>query len=197
MLIIFYGTSCVGKTTLMRYLRDNYGWKIISTYMTRERRKGESEKKTVPKEELEEGAQNGRFLPLNECYGNYYGTPIDELKHAVEAVDEYWCLDFLIEKKDVLDNFPHCSIVIQPESIDQLKYQIFKANRMERQNEILFENKNYYSDAMVGHFDKVTNHTDDLKRTCEEILKIAQRYKKLIGEKNECIIEYRYKKRIG
>ena len=48
MLVVFFGTSCVGKTTIMQYLHRYYHWKIISVYTTRPLRQQEFEKHFVP-----------------------------------------------------------------------------------------------------------------------------------------------------
>ena len=105
MLVVFYGTSCVGKTTLMKHLCDNYGWKMISVYMTRPVRKGESQKIQVPVSKLIAGEANGDFLPLNQCYGNYYGTPTNELLLAENNKEHIWCLDFPIERRHLFSDY--------------------------------------------------------------------------------------------
>ena len=176
MLVILYGTSCVGKTTIMKYMRKCYNWKMISVYTTRPIRKGESEKKQVDLEELVRGEATGEYLPLNQCYGVYYGTPTEELKMAENNRDGIWCLDFPIERKHLFDKYKYCGIIILPKNKEQLIEQIHKANRIERMEKIICEyEEQYISIGDIG-LHMVVNYPNGIRHVCDEILEIVNSY---------------------
>lgn len=176
MLIIFYGTSCVGKTTLMKYLCDHHGWKMISVYMTRAIRKGEKHKIQVSVDELIEGEARGDFLPLNQCYGNYYGTPIKELEMAERDAQHFWCLDFPIERRHLFDRYKHCGIVVLPKNKEQLMCQIQTSNRSERKTQILMEYEMHYQKIIDLELYCVINYPNEIAKTCREIQTIVEKY---------------------
>lgn len=176
MLVVFYGTSCVGKTTLMRYLCDNYGWKMISVYMTRPVRKGESNKIQVPVFELMDGAAKGVFLPLNQCYGNYYGTPTSELKLAENDKDHIWCLDFPLERRYLFSDYEYCGIIVLPQNREQLVRQVKSSNRLDRLEQILIEYEKYYQDITGCDLFHIVNYQNDVERTCDEVYEIIRNY---------------------
>lgn len=176
MLVVFYGTSCVGKTTLMKYLCDNYDWKMISVYMTRPVREGECQKKQVSMSALITGEARGDFLPLNQCYGNYYGTPTMELKFAENDKEHIWCLDFPIERRQLFSDYKYCGIIVLPQNQEQLIQQAQKSNRMNRLEQILIEYERYYRDVSNYELFHVINYQNDIERTCNDVYKIISNY---------------------
>lgn len=172
MLVIFYGTSCVGKTTIMKYMKSYCNWKMISVYTTRPIREGECEKRQVDVEELIKGEASGEFI-LNQCYGVYYGTPIKELKIAENNRDGIWCLDFPLERKFLFDKYVHCGIIILPKDKEQLIEQIHKANRVERMDEILCKYEEQYSDISDFGLHIVVNYPNKIRQACDEIVEIV------------------------
>lgn len=176
MLVIFYGTSCVGKTTLMRCLRDCFGWRIIPTYMTRPIRDDEREKVQVTKSELFEGEKKGDFLPLNQCYGYYYGTPTKELIKAEVDKEKVWCLDFPIERKHLFAGYKYCGIIVLPKNRKQLIDQIKSANRNERMDKILAEYEKYYDGILDSGLHTVINYPDEIQRTCNAVIEIVSQH---------------------
>lgn len=176
MLVIFYGTSCVGKTTIMKYMRDCYNWKMISVYTTRPIREGEREKIQVDIEYLLRGEATGEFLPLNQCYDVYYGTPTKELKMAESNREDVWCLDFPIDRKQLFNKYKYCGIIILPKNKEQLIGQIHKAKRIERINKILCEYDEQYTDVARSGLHMVVNYPNEIHKTCDAILKIVKHY---------------------
>lgn len=176
MLVIFYGTSCVGKTTLMRYLYSNYNWKIINTYMTRTLRENENEKIQISSQEMFQREENGEFLPINEYSKNYYATPIVELETAVLDEHGYWCLDYPIAKKNLLKPYKHCGIIILPENEEQLINQINDAGREQRKELILSEYNDIYKNYSETDFFKVTNNFNEVDKTSKKIIKTVNDY---------------------
>lgn len=175
MLVIFYGTSCVGKTTIMKYMESHWNWKMISVYTTRSIRKGECEKKQVDVGELIKGEASGEFI-LNRCYGVYYGTPIKELETAENNRDGIWCLDFPLERKHLFDKYKYCGIIILPKNKEQLIGQIHKADRVGRMDEILCKYEEQYSNIGDLGLNIVINYPNKIRQACDEILEIVNSY---------------------
>ena len=167
MLVVLYGSSCVGKTTIMHYLRDHYKWKLVPVYTTRLIRNNESDKIHLEKQELLFGKISGIYL-LNECYGNYYGTPTDCLKSASASLDNIWCLDFQYEKRYLLSPYRCYEMVVITQDRNQLIQQIYKSGRESRKDRILEEYETIYS-RIDSKILKVINYPDRIHSTCKYI----------------------------
>lgn len=168
MLVILYGVSCVGKTTLMRSLEKEFNWKIVTTYMTRKQREGEYEKKQISLSRLIELEEQKFFLCVNHLASASYGTPLGEIQDAIFQKDVF-CLDFPIHKKEIFDQLPYTGIVIMPENIEQLLFQIQASGRNNRKKSILqdFQN-NYIKDNL--EFRIFINKKNEIRNTCLEII---------------------------
>lgn len=185
MLVVFFGTSCVGKTTIMRYLQKHYHWKIISVYTTRPQRQEEFEKHFVSLDYLLNGVQQGNFLPLNQCYGNYYGTPVSELQEAEYDPHTFWFIDYPLEKSYLLNGYKYMGISILAENYSQLIHQISMSGRLNRKKIILEEYKQFYTSTSNIEFPTVINYANNLEKTCTSIIHFAEQYRsKLYG----CVI---------
>lgn len=182
MLVIFFGTSCVGKTTIMQHLQNQYHWKMISVYTTRPQRQQEFEKHFVSLNYLLDGEQSGVFLPLNRCYGNYYGTPISELKEAEHDLNTFWCLDYPLERSCLLNNYKYLGISILPETTSQLMHQISASGRINRKDDILKEYNQFYISSSEHAFPTVINYMDNLEKTCNSIICLAEHYRSKLYE---------------
>lgn len=158
MLAVICGVSCVGKSTLMRTLRDQHDFKILPTYMTREIREGESEKFHLPLDEFQRMEKSSVFRYVNNVYGNFYGTPRKEAFDASNAKD-WWLIDFPIGlTANAFKDLEYKIIVIQPESNKALENQIVLAEREERITSIFKDFKENYINIEESNIDlKVIN----------------------------------------
>jgi len=178
MLILVFGVSCVGKTTIMNHLVEKYHWLFINTYTTRTLRKGEVAKIHVNKTEFENMKQNNNFLCVNEIFGNSYGTPQAEIKNAISSA-QYFIMDFpLARREQVFGDFYHISIVLVPENIEQLMQQIKETNRTERTSEILkdYEFHLSYINNIKTQYPTftVTNYKEQISSTSRQIYDLVQ-----------------------
>lgn len=164
MLVLLYGVSCVGKTSVIRKLQSKYNWKIIPTYMTREERTGEFEKKQIAAPELNKLEQGGFFLCVNHLPSGSYGTPIKEVEEAVTSKEEIWCLDFPISKKHLLSNHEHIGIILMPKDEKQLKEQIRKSDRLDRKDSILLDYRTNYQNV-DENFYVIVNKPNEIDET--------------------------------
>jgi|SRR5947209_7881261 len=146
MLILFFGVSGVGKNTLIDELTSRFGWRYITTYMTRPlRNKREMGKISISQEQFLEMEKQGKFVTVNNLHGNLYGTPIDEVIEAVRNDNSRWVLDFPLSRRHLFEYYPHIGVVILPESIHQLIGQIQSSERAERLAEALDDYAQHYS----------------------------------------------------
>lgn len=145
MLTILFGVSGVGKSSLIRELRNEFGWSSIPTYMTRSLRPGETEKISVSETDFAKMENEDLFVCVNQIFGNKYGTPRKEIEIAVHDQESYWVLDFPISKIDLLNAYKYIGFVVLPQDEDQLVNQVKNSNRAERLQFILQDYKNYYA----------------------------------------------------
>ncbi len=87
-ILVLSGPSGCGKSSLLKELFKKEGniYFSIST-TTREKREGEVEGVDyfyIPKEEFDEGIDNGLFLEWAKVHGNYYGTSLISVMKALK-----------------------------------------------------------------------------------------------------------------
>ncbi|WP_346292161.1 hypothetical protein [Sphaerothrix gracilis] len=180
MLAIFFGVSCVGKSSLIRELRNKFGWLSIPTYMTRSLRAEETEKISVSKKEFVRMENENLFVCVNQIFGNKYGTPRKEIETSIRDQESYWMLDFPISKINLLSDYKYLGFVILPQNEDQLVNQVKNSNRTERLLSILKDYRDYYAkyhnqrqedDSLIA----VVNTTNKLHETSQLIYSLANK----------------------
>ena len=83
-LLIVLGAAGTGKGTVVKEIMnrsDKYAFSVSAT--TRQPREGERDGVDyhfISTEEFENGIKNGKFIEYTNYCGNYYGTPVSELK---------------------------------------------------------------------------------------------------------------------
>lgn len=88
-MIVIVGESSSGKSTLANYLMDNYLFKKIITYTTREPRKGEKEGVDyhyITQEQFKELEENGFFAETASYNGWMYGSAKEDYTSNAVAV---------------------------------------------------------------------------------------------------------------
>lgn len=87
-LILFAAHSGAGKTTIIRkLLKRHQDWFFSVSATTRKPRPGEVNGKDywfVTREEFESMIQQNKLLEYEEVHGDYYGTPAEPVKKALE-----------------------------------------------------------------------------------------------------------------
>ena len=125
-LFILSAPSGTGKSTIAgKLLSQLEGIRRVVTATTREPRPGEKDGVDyifLSREEFEKGIEEGRFLEYAEVYGNYYGTPRDQVeKNTREGYDSLLVIDvqgaFKVKSlyKDAV------SVFLLPPSLEELK----------------------------------------------------------------------------
>ncbi|MNV04253.1 Guanylate kinase [compost metagenome] len=85
-LVIFYGPSCGGKSTIQNLLKELYT--PIPTATTRKPRIGEFDGINYhfkSKAKFDEEYANGEIIERAEYLGSYYGAPMRSVKEAIEG----------------------------------------------------------------------------------------------------------------
>jgi len=125
MLFVFSAPSGTGKTTVVNMvLKEVDNIRRIVTATTRQKREGEVEGVDyifLSVEEFERGIKEGRFLEYAKVYGNYYGTPKDQvLKNEKEGFDSILVID-VQGAKTIKKNYPESVLVfLLPPSMEEL-----------------------------------------------------------------------------
>jgi guanylate kinase len=150
MLTVLYGTSCVGKTTLIKRLISNYNWKTIPTTVTRSLRPDEDIARiSITENEFNQLKKEGKFHCVNRYFGTSYGVPMEEVIYAENNKKDEYILDFMIEDYMDMQNVQHRKIILIPESIDKFTLQVEASGRSNRINEIFRDLENNYNDEKI------------------------------------------------
>lgn len=135
----------------MEALNARYDWRFLTIFTTRPSRQKETYKITLSIEEFEQEVQNERIIFANNCYQNFYGVSKSDLLIATSSTNPVWMWDFSIVNQHQTRDLPNTKrFVILPEDESQLIYQIYKSNRLVRENFILEEYRRYYSNFNQG-----------------------------------------------
>ena len=128
-LVLYSGSSGVGKGTILEKLRelDDNIWVSVSN-TTRQPRKGEQDGvhyHFVTREAFEELIRQDGFLEYAEYCGNYYGTPLAQLREKI-AEGKTVFLEIEVEGAlQVMKKYPEVlSIFIVPPSFEVLEKRL-------------------------------------------------------------------------
>jgi guanylate kinase len=151
MLVVLFGTSCVGKTSLIKQLVEKYSFNCVSWFTTRPFRNIDLGRRCISLEEFKKLEENQKFLLVNNSYAYLYGMPLESIKFA-ENSKEYYVADFRIKDLRLFDLINCIKIIVLPESEFQLIQQIKGASRSERMDEILKDYKNNLNSEKVKEY---------------------------------------------
>ncbi|RLJ69989.1 guanylate kinase [Hydrogenivirga caldilitoris] len=128
-LFILSAPSGTGKSTIAeKLLQQIEGMKKVVTATTREPRPGERhgiDYIFMSKQEFEEGIRKGLFLEYANVYGNYYGTPKDQIERNMrEGYDSLLVIDVQGAFKVKSINPEAISVFVLPPSLEELRRRI-------------------------------------------------------------------------
>ncbi len=177
MLVILYGTSCSGKSEIIRRLVFDYDFKIIMCYHTRQSRENDLARTAISNEQFDNWISEGILGFINEQLDARYANKIGDFENAIKSDDKY-VLDWPLSKRKKLERYKHHKIIILPENKEQLVHQIGKAKRLGRKDEILKDYENNYSPEKIDillskGFQVVINKLENIDFATQEILKIT------------------------
>ena len=177
--MILYGTSCSGKSTLIRKLCSDHGFIPINGYVTRELREDDFARIRLPMNEFQAKMDNGYFLIVNKYLSVLYGNARDEFDLALQDKDNTYILDYLIKDHEKLSAFKYSRVIIVPENEQQLIEQIKSSGRHDRTQSILSDCRENYNggnlSAYRAHgFSVIVNKFGNLNAAINGILEIEK-----------------------
>ncbi len=183
MLFVLSAPSGAGKTTVAeRLLKVCPKIKRVITATTRQRREGETHGVDyifMEPSQFKLRIEEGYFLEYAEVYGNYYGTPKDQvLKNEEEGMDSLLVIDIQGAKK-IKESYKDCVLIfLMPPSLEELKRRLLSRGygtenlekRLKKAQEEIACSK-YFDYIVVNEF---------IDKTVEALCNIinAQRYTK-------------------
>ena len=145
MLIVLYGPSCVGKSTIQNVLCRHFGWRPIRCFTTRKPRHNDISRIHVSPAEFQCMSDQNAFFLENVQFGEMYGTSKVDIAFALRSEDLFFVLDFRINDRLQLSPVRHCKILVSVDGSEDLMKRIALANRRDRQEEILSEYRRNYT----------------------------------------------------
>ena len=129
LLVVISGPSGAGKGTICRQLLMEMGYlKVSVSATTRKPRQGEEEGISyyfIDEKEFINRVENGEFLEHAKVYGNYYGTPKEEVFKQLKAGNDIILEIDIQGALQVKKNYPKgVFIFILPPSLTELKNRI-------------------------------------------------------------------------
>ena len=129
LLVVISGPSGAGKGTICKQLLMEMGYlKVSVSAKTRKPRQGEAEGSSyyfIDEEEFINRINKGEFLEYAKVYGNYYGTPKEEVFKQLKAGNDIILEIDIQGALQVKKNYPKgVFIFILPPSLTELKNRI-------------------------------------------------------------------------
>ncbi|MEJ7619978.1 MAG: guanylate kinase [Aquificaceae bacterium] len=183
MLFVLSAPSGAGKTTVAdRLLKTCPRVRRIITATTRPKREGEEHGVDyifMDKAEFERRTEEGYFLEYANVYGNYYGTPKDQvLKNEQEGVDSLLVIDVQGASK-IREVYPESVLIfLMPPSLEELKRRLLSRG-YGRENLEQRLQKAEEEIACARHFDYIVVN-EFIDKTVEAIhtIIVAHRYRR-------------------
>lgn len=150
-LIIISGPTCAGKGTIIRHLLQKHDEMTLSiSYTSRPMRGGEVnglDYYFVSREQFEEKIKNNDFLEYAKVrYGEYFGTPKQEIEETLESGKDVILEIDVQGAKQVKKLFPETILIfILAPSFQELKRRI-KARGLENNEQIIDRFKTAYKE---------------------------------------------------
>lgn len=178
MLIILFGVSGVGKTSIIEYLIEKNQYKPVRVFTTRELREKEKIKIHLSNEQFKEMFDSEEFMWVNEFFGSLYGTSKMDVMMALNS-SERFILDYSLKCFNDVENISCYKIIVKPESIESLKKQIILSKRSDRLDEAIHDYTSNYSEEILKRYKDaggyvVTNFYKKLEQTINDIKMIIE-----------------------
>ena len=161
MILIFFGCSCVGKTTIMEILNKNYDYAFLQGITTRPLRESDHNKERVSFIEFSNMNNNGEIIYPNFHFNNWYGISKKDYAASMHSTDSISMFDFDFKNINQIkksDGDEIVKILLIPENEIFLINNIENSGRISRKNEIINEYREIYSNIRVEYDDKLDLH---------------------------------------
>jgi deoxycytidine triphosphate deaminase len=139
MLVVLFGPSGVGKTSLIRILVRKHGYRILHTYTTRPPRGIDDDRRSVSEEEFNELELSDQIASTSTIFNYRYGADKACLHEALANGSPVYLVDFALENWQDLAAFggSPVGILVLPPSKAELVKRLRAQNRENRLEESL------------------------------------------------------------
>ncbi|MGI5191770.1 dCTP deaminase domain-containing protein [Promicromonospora sp. CA-289599] len=122
MLVVLFGPSGVGKTSLSRLLARDVGYQPLVTYTTRKPRIDEDDRRSVTDVEYGRMVSAGKVVSTSQVLSARYGLDSDQLRESLLSMEDVYVVDFALENLADIDAFQgyKIGVLVMPPSKDEL-----------------------------------------------------------------------------
>jgi guanylate kinase len=178
-IFVLSAPSGTGKTTIIKKLKEKLkNTEIVTTYTTRKPRKGEKngiDYFFVGKEEFERMIKENRFAEWSIVYGNYYGTPEDEIKRILKNKKNVLLVIDTQGGLKIKKKYPEAYLIgILPPSLKEQENRMRKRGDMsEKEIEKRLSKSREEREVLFKHYNcRLINK--DIEKTVERLRKIIE-----------------------
>jgi len=178
MLVLLFGASGVGKSSLANFLVERHSWSPVMSWITRPERADELFKVSISDRSFEELAKCGKLWSDVEQNGYRYGLLTSEVRQAIDDPQRLYVLDYsLAFWRTYFANEKNLVVYVAAESDATLSARLARSGRSERLQGALkaqaeLEAWCQENRAVV----RVINEDDALERTADEIVAAAKNW---------------------
>jgi guanylate kinase/deoxycytidine triphosphate deaminase len=105
MLVVLFGPSGVGKTSLSRVLVRESGFHFLTTYTTRRPRQDEDDRRCISDADFNKMVSDGRIVSTGQIFNARYALDASQLQDALSSNDKVYLVDFALENLSEIDAF--------------------------------------------------------------------------------------------
>lgn len=136
MLVILFGPSGVGKTSLSRLLERDAGYHALMTYTTRLPRVDEDDRKSLSENEYDDAVSSKQIVSTSHAFGFRYGLNRAQLEESLNDLEKVYLVDFALENLADIDTFRghKIGVLVLPPDLDELERRLTgrgQANRVQ------------------------------------------------------------------
>lgn len=131
-LLLLYGATGVGKSTVLKILKRNLGFSLVRVYTTRPARHDDDGKISITECEFDDLLKKSVIFVEKRPLGTFrYGESKEDLEAASQG-SEPWALDMGIRYYELYRRFRPIDVVLDPPTPEALVQQLTEAKRLDR-----------------------------------------------------------------
>jgi guanylate kinase/deoxycytidine triphosphate deaminase len=133
-LVVLFGPSGVGKSSLIKVLSSQYGYDVVRTVTTRPPRASDEDRTSVSDEEYLRLAEDGAIVPMTTVFGHKYALEQANLRTALASRTHVYLLDFALENVQDISALGGnvLGVLVMSPSESELKDRLLRHGRDDR-----------------------------------------------------------------